>query len=666
MKASLFHSLKFKILFPTLILLLIGFSIIDIYVYYKAKNIIVSEIEKTAQAKTDKLITEIEGYLSTWKSEIEVLSTNDSIRALNMEKFKELVNSKKETFDIYEKLFLSDANGDYLTSKGQKSNIKDRPYFPKVMKGESIISDPVISKTTGIPIIVIASPVKDPQDNVIGLVAGTIELTKISELINKETFGKTGYAFMLGKDGLLIAHPNKEALFKENLLKPDSKFIKNSVGLNDVVSFMTQHKTGIRSYSFNNEKKFVAFAPVKSTGWSIAVSTTYKEATGIVGEFGIIALIIGLLVILILVPLLIFIINTLIKPLHKLVCVTQEISSGNVNIKVDLKTKDELGILGYNFNTMTLNMKNILSETKFMGESTQKASNEMLLNIVEASKSSEQVSVSVSDIARGATEQAQATTNGRNMIHTLISELTHVAESINESERLTTHAVQTLHSSETALHLQQEKMKEANIVIVDAGSAISRLYEKSDEIGQILDVIAQISEQTNLLSLNAAIEAARAGEQGKGFAVVADEIRKLAEQSRQSVSKIGLLIKEIQDSVNNAATQMSKEQTVAKEQEDALTQTIISYSSLSDVVNTLVDNIKTVSDSTGFLKQNAIKTQESISNLSQLAEKSAAGTQEVAAAMEEQSAILHTITKSAEDMAFKAEKLLNIINRFEV
>ena len=154
-------------------------------------------------------------------------------------------------------------------------NLGAREYIQKALKGEHSMSDPVVSPATGALVAVFASPVKASDGKVTGVFFGAIDLGEISKKVGEVRIGKTGYAYMLKGDGMTIANPNKELVMKDNPLKNE----KLPQSLRQTTERMVKGEAGITVYEYNGVEKMVGFAPVKSAGWSLAVSAPLTEMT---------------------------------------------------------------------------------------------------------------------------------------------------------------------------------------------------------------------------------------------------------------------------------------------------------------------------------------------------------------------------------------------------
>lgn len=208
------------------------------------------------------------------------------------------------------------------------------------------------------------------------------------------------------------------------------------------------------------------------------------------------------------------------------------------------------------------------------------------------------------------------------------------------------------------------QMQLIHSTVNEIAGIVKRLGDSSQEIGQIVQVITDIAQQTNLLSLNAAIEAARAGEQGRGFAVVADEVRKLAEESAKSAQQIEQLITTIQTESHTAVLSMEKGTKEVALGIEVVNEAGSSFVQISESVAQVASKIQEVQ---AYSQQMTASTEQAvylIEQISKVAENSADGTQNVSAATEEQLAAVEQVSSSAESLARVAEKLQDQVRKF--
>lgn len=653
-------SLKNKIMVPVLVLAIIGISVLAGTAYFQARQVIIKDVEEIAQIKVEKLVNYADDLIHEWKEKVHLLADLDEVKKMDFQRLKNLVSSEEELFIDFSSVILSDLKGDYNGTNGGKGNIKDRDYFEEVMNGKIAISEPVISKSTGLPIIVVAAPIKDNSDNIIGLIGATINLSNITDIVNTEKLGDSGYAYMINDKGVIMAHPDNDFILKENFLEHDSK------SLVEITKKMINGEAEVSSYEFDGAKKIAVYAPIESTGWSIAMTTYYSEVTKNIGELRNSIMIIGLITVVLIGLIIFLIVSKSIKPIIKMADITKDVASGNLRVKVDVNSNDEIGLLADNFNNMIDNMGQLLGEVNDMGMTVAATSQQMKASTDEASKVSEQVANTISELAKGATEQAQSTQNGSNMVNELITGIGQIFDSSNSSQERTLKAKETVDKGIEIIEYQKNKMNENKQATVNVGNEVIALSERSQQIGQIVELISSIAEQTNLLALNAAIEAARAGDQGKGFAVVAEEVRKLAEESGKATQSISELINEIQTGVDSVVKEMNKTEVIVNEQENSVKQTANVFDDILKAVEAVTDDISEVTIACEHLDKNSKLVGENINNIAGITQGNAAAAQEVAASTEEQTAALEQLAASAEQLADISSNLQKSIQKFSI
>jgi methyl-accepting chemotaxis protein len=219
---------------------------------------------------------------------------------------------------------------------------------------------------------------------------------------------------------------------------------------------------------------------------------------------------------------------------------------------------------------------------------------------------------------------------------------------------------------EEAIELLSQKSQENSNAVDKASKVILEVDKNSIEIGAITEAISQISEQTNLLSLNAAIEAARAGEQGKGFAVVAEEVRKLASQSALSAAQVKDLISGIQDKSRTAVKAMEEGKTVAKEQSNAVIEAKNIFVDILKAIDKIAEDMKGIKSYSVEMEAEKNEIVGILETLSASTEENSAATQEVSAATEQQLASIDQIVSHTQDLKSLAEKLREAVNAFQI
>lgn len=355
------------------------------------------------------------------------------------------------------------------------------------------------------------------------------------------------------------------------------------------------------------------------------------------------------------------------RPVAAIADTAEQIASGNLTVReLKFKNKDEIGMLAASFNTMVQNLREIVDQVRSSAVQVAATSEELSASSLHTTQASEQISLSVQEVAVGSDKQVESAVRANQMVVEISNGMDQVATSIQHVADKTVSAAKKANAgSEVVLHTINQ-IKEVNKRVDSTAEVVNSLGGKSKEIGQIVSLITDIANQTNLLALNAAIEAARAGEQGKGFAVVADEVRKLAEQSGQAASQISTLINEIQMESDRAVAAM-KEGTASVQKGIQSVQD--TGSSFKEIVK-YIEDISTQSQEVAAVVQQVNASSEGmvqmIEAVSSISEQSAANTQNVSAAIEEQTASMEEIASSAESLSQMAEELQNAIGRFKL
>lgn len=330
--------------------------------------------------------------------------------------------------------------------------------------------------------------------------------------------------------------------------------------------------------------------------------------------------------------------NGIVGAIHKGIDVVGEVSKGNLAVKVDEKAaarSDEVGDLCKYVEELRTQLSSIIGKLKTESGNLYTSSNRLHDTSQNANSAVGQVERAVHEIADGATSQADETQKAtENVI--LMGNM--VEETSAQVEELQKNAVEMQKSSEQASAILAE-LAQVNQQTVDAIEVISQQTNTTNEsalkIRDATNLITEIADETNLLSLNASIEAARAGEQGRGFAVVAAQISKLAEQSNESARKIEEIITSlIADSTKSVET-MNNVRDIMTKQNENVQRTDEAFQIVKDGIDRSMEGVKYIADKTAKLDEARVNVVDVVQNLTAIAEENAAGTQETSASATE-------------------------------
>ncbi|KAA6449736.1 methyl-accepting chemotaxis protein [Bacillus swezeyi] len=354
------------------------------------------------------------------------------------------------------------------------------------------------------------------------------------------------------------------------------------------------------------------------------------------------------------------------KPIKDIQALFAQTEQGDFTVEGTYQSKDELGLLTASFNKMVAGVRAIIETVGETSHQVASSSQQLSASADESTKASEYISTTIQELAAGSEQQADSLENSR----TVIKGMTEFAGRISSNaEKAAATADQTAQMSlegTKAINKVSVQMQSINETVVSLSEAFKHLTERSNEIGNITEVITSIAEQTNLLALNAAIEAARAGEQGKGFAVVADEVRTLAEQSARSAEQITKLIAIIQ---NDTKQTMNTVISATGEVKEGLVVVNEAGGAFHKIENSITEVVTQINDVTNLVKNLTAGTSEietAITGVKEAAETAAESTQTVSAATQEQLASMEEIAAASQILAQNAEELQHLIQKFKI
>ncbi|MGQ7886225.1 methyl-accepting chemotaxis protein [Paenibacillus sp. WC2504] len=359
--------------------------------------------------------------------------------------------------------------------------------------------------------------------------------------------------------------------------------------------------------------------------------------------------------------------NQIVAPLIKIVARMKSIAEGNLTEdKMITNVKDEVGQLVHASNEMVESLRDIIVQVRINSEQVAAAAEELTTSAEQTSHATEQISITMQDIASSTEKEVQSAEETLETVSKISDSVQQIARNAHSVKDVAMEAAEKAAQGGSAIQTAGKQMDAIHQTVNGLSTNIKGLGERSQEIGQIIEVMAGISMQTNLLALNAAIEAARAGEQGRGFAIVANEVRKLAEQSANSAERISQLIGLIQEEAVKAVQSVeftTKEVAIGIEVVNTAGE---SFEHIETAINEVSTQIQEVSS--GVL-QVASGTEQLVHAMQFISEASgniAAGTQEASASAEEQLASMEDISSSAANLSTIAEELHVIIRQFKV
>ena len=550
------QSLKFKLMIIFLCVALIPLVCLSLIQLYQSNKAISSSVKQQesdmAKLNSESLDLWVNGKISQMTSIIktrpEFSQTDLDVKGITAL----ILNPIRESDPDLEGLAFVNVNGDALNIKDNSIiNLADREYFKQIKETKKVyISDIITSKVTNNKVGTIAVPVLDKNGNFAGLVFSQANIKLVGGMLEKVKLGENGYSFLLSPKGdyifdidpqrigknynEYIKNPETEKVFKEEILAKNDGFItyKNEAGKD-----MT-----------------AAFSTVASTGWKLVVTAPTEEIYKNLEQSKKASAILILIAVLFVTIVSVIVASLIAKPIKIAAQHLNVLANADFTQEVPQKLlhkKDEIGLLVRSMDSMSKSVRAVIYDV--IGEA-----HEVKENVVTSSRDVAQLAARIEDVSATTEEMSagmEETAASAEQMNATSTEIEDAVDSIATKAQNGSLIVEEI--SKRAQELKDNAVI-SQTVAYDIRQAIDKDMRTSieqskavEKINVLTESILQITTQTNLLALNAAIEAARAGEAGKGFAVVSDEIRKLAEDSKKTVTEIQNVTKLVVSSVQS-------------------------------------------------------------------------------------------------------------------
>jgi methyl-accepting chemotaxis protein len=627
-------SFKQKIIFYSNLFLGISLLVFAFISYYQMRSSLRNEIETKQLAYTQALKKDI----STWFNDRihAVKQISDQIikyKYLNQEQMEPLLNLTKQTINA-EKVYAGLYDGTMIYASGRTPpkgfDPRTRPWYKVGMKSKQAgLTEPFMGRSSQkLTIAAVAPLIKENKK--IGVVSANLLVEDISAKVYETKF-EGGYAFVLDKKGKILFHPKKT--------EHGQVFSKINQSLHNFEKIAKDNKNGVYDYtSSTGEKKFLSFSKMDN-GWIVCVTIDKKVAFEAIDNLIIILIVLGVIMTLISIFFLSLILHKQFVPLMKLNDLISNLASndGDLRQRLSITSDDEIGLISKNINKFIDKIHKIILISKEESSENASISNELSVTslqvgerVEEEAQIIEETTVFADNLRQNLSSSVEIAKNADKEIQNAMSSLTNVnSEIIN-----------------LATFLQESAIKENNLC-----EKLHSVSDNTKEIKNVLEVINDFADQTNLLALNAAIEAARAGEHGKGFAVVADEVRKLAENIQRSLTEINTTINIVTESIITVSEDMNAN---TKNIQTLSTTSNKAQEHVTDVIDTLQHTVKA-----------AQKTIDDYINTSDRIEQITEKVSKVNTLAATNVKSIEEISSASEHLNKMTEKLNNELNKFK-
>jgi methyl-accepting chemotaxis protein len=545
--------IRSKVVLTTAIIIVLVISVISSVSILNSRNIILSNtLEKELPAAMGEIANSINTDLQIPIAVSRVMATNPDYKQFLQEGEKDpgkITNYLKQIqheFDATSSFYISDVTGNYYTADGILTHVTQ--------------SDPQFSwfydfKNSGKPFVMVMNIDSANQKMTLfadyrvevngqfkALAGVGFVVDSVSDLIKNYKIGESGEVFLVDGNGVVTVHPDKSMIGKNYL---------DEVGVNKK-NLLTQSKYQSFKNTENGYNSILATSYLADLGWYIVADVSEQEVFADLNNLTHTLIILGLVIAVFFLVVVTVVIKHLISPFSKMTSLLEDIGKGggDLTIRLDDSRTDEVGRMAKGYNSFVESLADILKQVSLVGDDLlasvnyiDQKTNQMTSELSVQTDDTEQVATAVDEMgatAKDIANNAQA-----------------AAANSQEAENLATLGTQSVVKTLESVNQTTDQLAETTVLV-------TKLADETDSIDSVLEVIRSVSEQTNLLALNAAIEAARAGEHGRGFAVVADEVRTLASRSHDSAKEIQATIEKLKHQTQVVVESIGKSMDMSK------------------------------------------------------------------------------------------------------
>lgn len=540
----------------------------------------------------------------------------------------------------------------------------------------SYITAPYVDEETGEQIITVCQEVKY-KDVVQGVVAMDIDASALADYVENIRLLNTGFVMLVDEQGNIVVDSESNTFadgtvadleFFAPLTEELDKLEEQKAQLEENEDPAADDIVLQASYTMRAEGRDCAITAMtdRITGWRLlgCISDQENQKNLININIGtLMAGVIGLIFGCVIAVLTALSFNREIKKLQN---ATHRVAGGDFSEKIKVTRSDEFGVLETNFNGMMDDVSELIHAVEDKSNHILEVAGGISEVAGNTKTTIEQVTQAIDSVAQGAVKQAESTQEANTEVEHLKNSLDETKEYVSGMNGMTEKANEvSTEGIESVKDLIEKSGKTAEKSKVSL-EVMNEMVESIDKIFYISDTIADITSQTNLLSLNASIEAARAGEMGKGFAVVADEIRKLADESKESTDEIKKIITEITEKSKLVESTMQENEVLQTEQQEAINRTEEIFGEIMKQIEMLGSGMERINALNDTMSANKDLVVDKMGTIASVSEQSAAATEEVNASTEQVNVTMEEISEHTETLQAIAKDLMETINRFKL
>jgi len=634
-------------------------------------NHVKNQIEDFGTNLVEERGTQLELWLASKRQETLLLSANPQLVSPPKEDIQSRVNflkqQHKSNLSYYDSIyFVVNSNNTYIAYMDNQEVVLDSDYtglsFIKRASNSGVqeISIPFKSPFSNKYIILIATPVLVGNE-VVGVVGAALSMTEFTALLADLVDEDGCLAFLLDKQGKVIAHPNPSYPGIANIKSDHIPGIKSQ---SDAIM---GEPSGYVAFKGPNGTEFAYYRRLENAdGWVLLYTAPAAVFNAPLVQTRSWLIISNLIAVGLVAGVIYLVAEAVTKPLRQMVGVMNDIATGDLTQRVKYVSKDEVGQAARYANLMADGLANIIQQLKGLANIIVTSGQQIAASIEESTAGLEQSSNLATEIGSNMQLNAASIDQTKNSAQQVASSAQTVSTLTSQAANECATAVHQANTGSDAVIVVANAMTEISSSSEQVNQLVDDLIDSAQRIEDMLELITQISEQTNLLSLNAAIEAARAGEMGQGFAVVASEVRKLATRSTHAVDEVAELVEDIRRKVNSTSLAVQHSNSIIHQAEDRSRLTLSTIDSMVESINNVEMKIRQVSEAAAEQAVNSNAIREAVTNIAASTQETSAGSEELGATLEEQVAILADIEDTVAELTQMVQRLDQMMHRFKL
>ncbi len=537
---------------------------------------------------------------------------------------------------------------------------RTRPWYSDAKNaGKLVFTDPYVDKNTGKLVVSAVAPFKK-DGQFAGALCTDIDLAVVDSQVDKLKYhGEAGMAAVADKEGMILGIGTDEAI--------GSKF-QDLPGVGTHFEEMQKNGKGVFVFDSPRDGKMIcSYTVLPSTGWLLAMSVPYDYVFSSVATLKLVYGILTIVGLILVLGVCFQFSGRITRPLVALEANATEMAKGNLGIQaLPVESRDEIGSLTNAFNTMKENLHELISQMAATAEQVAASSEELTANAQQSADTAVHVAENVGEVSAQVIQQLDEVEKAKTSVDGVYHDIDIMSD---KAVQVTVASTQTAEAAKRGAGLMEEAIRKMGAIeksVMESAAVVKALGENSQQIGQIVEAISSIAQQTNLLSLNAAIEAARAGEQGRGFAVVAEEVRKLAAESQESAEQIKSRIASIQNDTAQAVESMENGTHEVTNGTKAIRDVGDQFEDIMAKVNDINQQMAQINEAVGKVSTGAEQIVKAVDAIDEVSKKTSSNTQTISSATEEQSASNEEIAAASQALSTLAGNMQDAVKKFRV